>query len=175
MRFLSCFIILCFFTGLPAYSQAYDPFDHSDRAMNALLGWGALSIATGTGMLFSGNARVQYAGIQNIAWGAIDSGIAFWGKSGNVNDRLRLSPQQKTINFRQALWINGLLDVVYIGVGYALYRNGKNERVIGSGVGVMIQGSFLFAFDWINYALTLLNCVRVCAVFAVPVVRSAFR
>lgn len=149
---LCALCILFMISGI--YAQDYDPFGHSDKAMNTLLGWGGLSIAAGTGMLFSGNPRIQYAGIQNIAWGAIDSGIAFWAKSGNVNDRLRLSPQQKTQNFRKALWINGLLDVVYIGVGYALYSKGKNDKVKGSGVGVMVQGGFLFAFDWINYALT---------------------
>lgn len=154
MRLISILIIYGLFIIPVSYARDYDPFDHSDRAMNALLGWGGVSIAAGTGMLFSGNPRIQYAGIQNIAWGAIDSGLAFWAKSGNVNDRLQLSPRQKTKNFRQAMWINGLLDVVYISVGYALYSKGKNEKVKGSGVGVMVQGGFLFAFDWINYAMT---------------------
>lgn len=152
MRLISIILFLLLITEV--YADEYDPFDHTDRAMNTLLGWGGFSMVTGTGMLFSGNPRIQYAGIQNIAWGAIDSGIALWGKSGNRNDRMRLSPVQKTNNFRKALWINGLLDIVYIGAGYALYSKGKNEKVKGSGVGIMVQGSFLFVFDWIHYALT---------------------
>ena len=156
MKFFSICLLVVFVTAASAQdSLSYDPFAHQEKAMKGLTYWGIGSMAVGTGMLFSGNPRVQYAGIQNIAWGAIDAGIAYLGTRNLDTERLTKSPLQKRRQFRNALWINGLLDVLYIGAGYWMYSKGKNEKIKGTGVGVMVQGGFLFAFDWIHFSLTL--------------------
>ncbi len=108
----------------------------------------------GTGMLFVPNPQIKYAGVQNIAWGAIDLGIAVWGDKSAQKSIAYKPPQQYKKEFRTALWINGLLDVAYMGVGYYLYQHGKNDKLKGTGAGIMVQGGFLFVFDWANFVLT---------------------
>ena len=135
-------------------AQEYDPFRHGERAMNVLTGWSVGSMAVGAGMLFVPNTQVQYAGIQNIAWGAIDLGIAVWGKQSTRKAIGYKTPEQQRDTFRTALWVNGLLDLLYIGAGYYMYAHGKNDKIKGSGTGIMAQGGFLLVFDWVNFALT---------------------
>lgn len=147
-------LFLCGFGMLSAQTSDYDPFQHAENAMHVLTGWSVGSIAVGTGMLFVPNPQVKYAGVQNIAWGAIDLGIAVWGKQSTRKNIGYKPPEQQQKEFRTALWINGLLDIAYIGAGYYLYQNGKNDKLRGTGAGIMIQGGFLFVFDWANFALT---------------------
>jgi len=45
-----------------------------------------------------------------------------------------------------------MLDIVYIGAGSALAASGK-DKFKGHGYGVIVQGSFLFLFDGINYLI----------------------
>jgi hypothetical protein len=137
-----------------AQKPTYDPFVHSENAMKVLTGWSVGSMAVGAGMLFVPNPQVQYAGVQNIAWGAIDLGIAMWGKSSTRKNIGYKPPAQQQKEFRTALWINGLLDIAYIGAGYYLVQHGKNDKLKGTGAGIMVQGGFLFVFDWINFGLT---------------------
>jgi len=137
-----------------AQTPTYDPFTHSENAMKMLTGWSVGSMVVGTGMLFVPNPQVKYAGVQNIAWGAIDLGIAVWGKHSTRKNIGYKPPAQQKKEFRTALWINGLLDIAYMGAGYYLYRHGKNHKLKGTGAGIMAQGGFLFVFDWVNFALT---------------------
>lgn len=148
-------IILVLASNSWAQEVTYDPYQHMDNAMTALTGWSVGSMVVGTGMLFVPNTQVKYAGIQNIAWGAIDLGIAIWGNHSIQKDIGYKPPEQKRKEFQTALWVNGLLDVLYIGAGYYLYTKGKNDKLKGTGAGIMVQGSFLFVFDWVNYVLTL--------------------
>ncbi|MBN1482524.1 hypothetical protein EH223_10805 [candidate division KSB1 bacterium] len=156
MKFIKI-ILISFLVAVAVQAQTreYDPFRHADQAMTVLTGWSVGSIAVGTGMLFMPNTQVQYAGIQNIAWGAIDLGIAVWGKKSTQKNIGYKPPEQQRQEFQKALWINGLLDVAYIGVGYYLYKHGKNDKLKGTGAGIVAQGGFLFVFDWVNFLKTL--------------------
>ncbi len=147
--------LICLTFSLHAQSVTYDPYKHSEKAMNTLTMWSVGSMVVGTGMLFVPNTQVKYAGIQNIPWGAIDLGIAVWGKKSMQKNIGYKPPEQVQKEFRTALWINGLLDIAYIGVGYYLYRHGKNDKLKGTGAGIAVQGGFLFVFDWINFAIAL--------------------
>lgn len=156
MKKAICFLaIIALATSLPAQEVTYDPYKHMDGAMDVLTGWSIGSIVVGTGMLFVPNTQVKYAGIQNIAWGAIDLGIAVWGKNSIQKNIGYKPPEQQQKEFRTALWINGLLDIAYMGVGYYLYTHGKNDKLKGTGAGIMVQGGFLFVFDWVNFAIAL--------------------
>ena len=157
MTRLKMAIIFCilFISVAQAQRRDYDPFEHANGAMTVLTGWSVGSIVVGTGMLFVPNTQVKYAGVQNIAWGAIDMGIAVWGKNSTRKNIGYKPPDQQRKEFQKALWINGLLDIAYIGVGYYLYAHGKNDKLKGTGAGIMVQGGFLFVFDWANFALTL--------------------
>ena len=136
------------------YSDNYDVMAHQETAMNILLGWGGLSTASGTAMLFSKSKVTRGFGIQNIAWGIIDAGIAVFAKNSITNKKIEgFDPQKERESFRNILLINTLLDIVYIGVGTWLAFSEK-DKVRGHGYGIILQGSFLFIFDGINYLLT---------------------
>jgi hypothetical protein len=127
---------------------------HQEIAMDVLLGWSGLSVAGGAVMVGSAPSRiVRDAGIQAIAWGAVDAAIAIWAKSEiDRKRRTGINPQEELATFGKVLLINTLLDILYIGAGIALTASGK-ESLRGHGIGIIVQGSFLFLFDGINYLL----------------------
>ena len=128
----------------------YDVLLHQERAMNVLLGWSGASVLAGSVMLFHESDITRNFGIQNIAWGAIDGGIAFFAKRSLARKRnSSISLQKEQQSFRKILLVNTLLDIVYIGVGGALAASGK-DKLKGHGYGIIVQGAFLFLFDGIN-------------------------
>lgn len=158
------FFLLCFIpavasgqTDTTAFlykSSAYDVMNHQRKAMYVLGGWSTLSTGVGLYQLSSTSNFVRGMGVQNLAWGLIDGAIAGYAlydlkrKEGKPID-LKLEQEK----FRKVLLINTLLDVLYIGTGALMMQHG-NAKWRGHGQGIIIQGSFLFLFDGVNYALT---------------------
>lgn len=133
--------------------STYDVLAHQERAMDVLLAWGGLSMGSGAVLTLQGSAVARGLGIQNLAWGAIDLGIALWARSGIEQKRLEgYSPEEERKSFRKILLINTLLDLLYIAVGVGLMASGK-EQLRGHGIGVTLQGSFLLVFDGVNYLI----------------------
>ncbi|MBD3393704.1 MAG: hypothetical protein GF410_16950 [Chitinivibrionales bacterium] len=143
-------------TGMNATAgdRTYDPFLHYDRAMNVLLVWGGTSMAAGVPMVLNDDPWVKRIGTQNILWGGINAGIGVAAKALNRRNRVSMGRNDRINSFRRSMVINGLLDAGYIGTGIALAVLAKNERLKATGVGFIIQGSFLLGFDWANYGLT---------------------
>jgi hypothetical protein len=143
-------------TGIAmAETRAFDPFRYTQTIMNLLLGWGALSVAAGAGMLFLNDTELRWFGAQNCLWGAIDMALAFYLKHRSLRQlQSGLQPQSLLNKIRRLLFINGLIDFAYIGVGVALCIYGQSEVYRGNGLGVVVQGGFLLFFDWINFAIT---------------------
>jgi hypothetical protein len=120
-----------------------------------LLVWGIVNVIAGAALLFFGPLW-QGVGLQAIAWGAIDAGIALVG--GWVTRRRRAgladpsTPEvlaREARNLRRILLINTGLDVLYVtgGVLLALTLGTENLLWRGNGRGIVIQGGFLFFFD----------------------------
>lgn len=135
-------------------SVSHAILDHEEQAMNVLLGWSGASVASGAVMVFNKSRIVRDFGIQNIAWGVIDGVIVYFAKKSIAEKRLDplFNPEEERRSFRNILLINTLLDVLYVGAGIWLANSGK-EHLRGHGYGVIVQGSFLFFFDGINYLL----------------------
>jgi len=94
-------------------------------------------------------------GGQFIVWGAIDALIAIGGQVAFEN-RLKNTPEsdmperlkKDKRNLKIALWVNTGLDVLYmIGGVRWMGRQSDDESARGNGLGVLIQGTFLFFFD----------------------------
>ncbi|MBD3182180.1 hypothetical protein GF312_07805, partial [Candidatus Poribacteria bacterium] len=100
---------------------SYDVLRHQEKAMKTLLGWSGASIIAGSAMLFHDSRVIRDFGIQNIAWGVIDAGIALYAKHSvsGKRDSNNISVQKEKQNFRRLLLINSLLDIVYVGIGTA--------------------------------------------------------
>ncbi len=102
-------------------------------------------------MSTSETPRIRYAGIQSIAWGAVDGVIATVGivLSRRAADTTRTDDEWKSErrSTRRVFLINAALDVAYVLVGTSLLAFGKSESLIGTGAGVLAQGGFLLTFD----------------------------
>lgn len=122
-----------------------------------LLRWGAGSIMIGVLMRFGGPFW-RNVGNQFVAWGAIDAGIAFFGRmtanerAGTVDNPGKADIiQRETQNLRRLLWLNTVLDVFYVLGGLWWMRRDQGDgRARGNGWGVVIQGAFLFVFDLLH-------------------------
>lgn len=170
---LLCGSLLCsVFFGITSESSAQVPVKRyaeerlraQQRAMWILGTWAGISVASGIGFsVQSDNTVLRYLGFQNIGWGAVNAAIAGFALiglssqfaaletagSGGLALLQELSEEQ---NFSKILLVNAGLDVGYMLVGGALMwaaRNGlsRGDEFFGSGLGVVIQGAFLLAFD----------------------------
>jgi hypothetical protein len=122
-----------------------------------LLRWGVMSVIIGLLMRF-GSKFWKNLGNQFIAWGAIDVGIAVGGQisARNLVDNIE-NPglpevkQEERKNLGRLLWINAGLDILYMLWGLRwLCKESGDGADRGNGLGVLIQGAFLFAFDLIH-------------------------
>ncbi len=133
---------------------SYDPFGHYEKAMGVLIGWGGASVAAGIPMALNDDPWIKRIGSQNILWGSINTTIGIAALAMQHRNRGDISRDEKISSFRKAMVINGLLDVVYITSGILMSRFSDKVSLQATGVGFVIQGSFLLAFDWANYGLT---------------------
>jgi carboxylesterase len=143
-------------------------WDFQDALTRRLLLWSAASVVAGVTLLLWGDAFWRGVGLQAVAWGAIDAGIALAGRR-SANKRV-LKQAEKAANaaelaefaareahsLRRLLWINTGLDVLYVagGAALALTLGRSDEFARGNGWGIVVQGGFLFLFDLLH-ALTV--------------------
>jgi hypothetical protein len=134
----------------PTMSNQHDFFHFQHRALGVLWAWGLGSIAVGVPALLSRNQVVRQAGIQAIAWGAIDAALAWFGRRdarNKISSGAKDGPHQAR-RFRLILLINAGLDVGYVAGGWALLRKARGrEQRTGMGIGIIVQGLFLLLFD----------------------------
>lgn len=126
-----------------------------------LLLWSVFSIISGMLMLKRGQFW-KGVGIQFISWGAIDAMIAIGGQVASdkrlnhtASDDMPVQIEKDTRNLKIALWANAGLDVLYMLGGFVwMRRKLQDDHQQGNGLGIIIQGMFLFFFD-IYHALKL--------------------
>jgi hypothetical protein len=135
-----------------AGDAARDAFIRDQRNHMTVLGAYALgSVAAGIPMMTSARAEVRAAGLQNLAWGAVDGVIALVALVATNN----LKGQQNSAAYwadergtsRRIFAINAGLDVLYVATGALLLALGKTEALRGTGAAVLVQGGFLLSFD----------------------------
>ncbi|HKJ38309.1 MAG TPA: hypothetical protein VJ972_06010 [Anaerolineales bacterium] len=132
-------------------------WDFSNKLARRLLVWSALSVIVSTLTYFSAVPFLRGLGIQFFAWGVIDGAIAVFGarasakKKRNVQETERAESEANDARWlSRILWINTGLDVLYILGGLWLMQTwGANNPIWqGHGVGIIVQGGFLFLFDF---------------------------
>ena len=133
-------------------TEARDAFLRDQRNLMTVLGAYALgSISTGIPMMTSSRDEIRAAGVQNVAWGAVDGAIALYalvrvsGQSTAKESAAHWADERSTL--RTLFAVNAGLDVLYMTAGALLLALGKTDAVRGTGGGVLAQGGFLFAFD----------------------------
>jgi len=121
-----------------------------------LLSWGLLSVIVGSALQLNPKSFWKQFGIQALLWGAIDAALALFGLIGadKKEERYALGElgttdeQKEARTFYRILLINVGLDVGYIALGAWLmgrFKNRADRR--GMGLGILIQGLWLFLFD----------------------------
>ena len=134
-------------------------WDFQTRLTRRLLIWSVFSVAFSTLTFFFASQFLRGLAIQFFAWGVIDAGIAIFGAQVSVKKRLKVQETDLAVSeakeiywLERVLWINTVLDVIYILGGLWLMQTWGAESPLwrGHGLGVMIQGGFLFFFDFFH-------------------------
>lgn len=128
------------------------------RLTGALLGWATASITFGLGLLRGEDLFRRGVGEQFAGWGAVNALIALFGRASAARrQKLPEASEPATQaaerrNIARLLWVNTGLDVFYVlgGALTARKRGATDEQWRGRGVGIVIQGGFLFFFDLVN-------------------------
>lgn len=121
-----------------------------------LLQWSLISTTLGA-FLMLGHPFWRGVGTQFVGWALIDGLIAYIGgerarqqaAGESASDPARLTQERR--NLRVLLWLNAALDLLYVrgGLWLALRRR-SSIFTRGMGAGIVIQGAFLFLFDFIH-------------------------
>lgn len=127
-------------------------WDYQHLLSRRLLLWSFLSVVFGLLVFGRGDFWHGFA-IQAFVWAAVDAAIALFGLRSSLPKLfqpvdLRVA-EKETQKLRKILWINTVLDVLYITGGSLLFllRGANDPFLAGTGIGIIIQGGFLFFFD----------------------------
>lgn len=128
------------------------------RLTGLLLGWAAASIGVGLAVGRGGDALRRGVGEQYAGWGVVNAIIAIVGRRGA--DRRHSRPDGNTPEaiaaekrmLSRLLWLNTGLDVLYVLGGRRVMRGrgASDAHWRGRGLGIVLQGGFLFFFDLLN-------------------------
>lgn len=123
--------------------------------LDPLLAWGTGSVVAGVALTVASDSFRRGIGIQSAVWGLVSAGFAAgWQCSARRNavaarsgELGALGIQAEARRFEHALALKSGFGAVYVAAGTALALRGRNESSKGAGVGVIIQGSALLAYD----------------------------
>lgn len=123
-----------------------------------LLRWGVASVIAGLLLQRHRDPLWKGIGAQSAGWGLIDALIALVGGISTQNKIASLAnpgdeqvQQKEKSNFKMILWANAAVDVLYVLGGAWVARRDKGDGVMrGHGLGIILQGSFLFVFDFLH-------------------------
>ncbi|MFN3308290.1 MAG: DUF6992 family protein [Anaerolineales bacterium] len=130
--------------------------------LQRLVIWAGMSIVLGLAFLLFRHEYWNGMAIQFIAWAVVNLAIAFFGKRGLERRWSSLKPNERAAQAAteknklvRTLWINTVLDAFYIiGGRLVMIFLGKDSPLWqGMGLGIILQGSFLFFFDLIHARL----------------------
>lgn len=145
------------------HTPRLDIWRYQNTVSYRLLAWASLNVLGGVWLQQQRSKVGRGIAMQSIGWGAINAAIAIGGRiassvrqNNQPHPHAQESIQREHKNLSRALWINGFLDILYmVGGGILIARKGREDKLArGNGIGIVIQGLFLFLFD-ILHALDL--------------------
>jgi len=122
------------------------------RLTGMLLGWAAASIVAGLALGRGDNPLRRGVGEQFVGWGVVNAIIALIGRRRLPEDNALVDVAARKRNLSRLLWLNTGLDVLYVLGGRWVMRGrgATDPRWRGRGLGIVLQGGFLFFFDLLN-------------------------
>jgi len=161
MKFTTTFLFFLLLTfAFPAVAQTLsDSFDqevaYRKTGMLILGSWAVANIGGGLAFRSAADGSTRYFHEMNAIWNGVNLAIAGFGyygamKLASPSSGLALLTEQTSMN--KVLLFNAGLDLAYIAGGFYLIERSKNvmkniDRLEGYGQSIIMQGSFLFAFD----------------------------
>ena len=143
---------------LRLYNQ--ERLDLNKTGMLVLSGWALGNIAIGSYGYFKTGGKTKYFHQMNAAWNLVNLSIgAFAYYNYLQTDPASFSLAQsigEARSIENILLLNIGLDVGYIATGAFLWERGirkDNNRLLGYGPSLILQGGFLLVFDGILYGL----------------------
>lgn len=126
--------------------------------MSTLTGWSLLNIAGGTIGHFTTTGHTRHFHQGNAMWNSVNLVLGVVGLIGETRARKRplglTEGRLRSHRSQLAFVINAGLDVLYVGSGAVLWQLGPTargpamqDRLVGYGQALVLQGAFLFAFD----------------------------
>jgi hypothetical protein len=122
------------------------------RLTSLLLGWAAASIGTGLVLWRGDDPLRRGVGEQYAGWGVINAIIALVARRPPAQANMLVETAARKRTLSRLLWVNTGLDVLYILGGRRVMRNrgATDARWRGRGLGIVLQGGFLFFFDLLS-------------------------
>ncbi|PLX14727.1 MAG: hypothetical protein C0599_18395 [Salinivirgaceae bacterium] len=165
---LTLVLLLLFYSPLLAQNDSLllqintDHIQLKKSGMTVLGTWALSNIAV-SGFMMTRTRGVNYHFHEmNVFWNVVNLGIAggayYAAVNGQYADANVLTTLQTQEKFGKILLFNAGLDVAYVMSGVYLRERSKNtikhqHRLKGYGNSIILQGSFLFAFDLILYGI----------------------
>lgn len=150
--------------------------DINKKGMFVLGGWAAVNIATGTPLaIVTPESPDKYFHEMNAVWNTVNLGLAISGLLSDKKEKGKVYSLYETMNesnkAQKILLFNAGLDAGYIATGLFLRQWGFNNdqyqnRLIGYGNSLLIQGGFLMAFDFTMFALHSTNNPKIKELFS---------
>lgn len=154
-----CLLIAMSFTAFSQSQTELDAFniDRVNLTQNGMMVLGSWAVGN---MITSGilsqrtSGQAKYFHQMNVMWNVVNAGIAGYGYF-SLGDGVGLTLAEtisEQSSIENILLINAGLDVLYVGAGagmryYGNTRDEVNNRLVGFGNSIMLQGAFLLAFD----------------------------
>lgn len=142
-------------------NQEVHKFKHTNETLMTCLGsWAATNfIASGIGWSQSQSVRWNSFHQMNVFWNVVNAGLAVPGfikarKQTDFEDESVFKKEQ--LKTERLFLVNSGLDLIYISSGAFLMGTANKkpetqERNLGFGQGIILQGGFLLAFDATAY------------------------
>ena len=159
------FIFIIF--SIPLFAQNFEKNIPEEKILERdgmifLTSWAGINIAGGSAAYFMAREpEWKYFHEMNVFWNTVNLGLGIAGLCNSINQKKY--NQDKESRIRQlkktetVFLVNAGLDVLYISSGFAMKhfadKSDNPARLNGYGNALIMQGTFLFLFDGIEYLL----------------------
>jgi hypothetical protein len=147
-------------------------YKHSLNGMIAFSSWTGANLIAGTVGVLTTKGETQHFFEMNLYFNIVNLGLAIPGLIGAVKAKrtgLSFEESVKEVQKVKTVYlVNGVLDLTYITAGFLLRemsRNNSNDiqlknRLAGYGNSLIVQGSFLLIYDFIEFGVHAINGKR---------------
>jgi hypothetical protein len=159
------FIFIIF--SIPLFAQNFEKIIPEEKILERdgmifLTSWAGVNIAGGSAAYFMAREpEWKYFHEMNVFWNTVNLGLGIAGLCNSVNKKKHNQDKESRIKqlkkTEKVFLVNTGLDILYISSGFAMKhfadKSDNPARLNGYGNALIMQGTFLFLFDGIEYFL----------------------